>query len=65
MVDPFAISVQKNYALWQGYKGADENFLNKFNRTRYSVPRTSNDLGEEVFWAPFVWSEYKFDQNGN
>lgn len=65
LANPYAISVARNYALWQGYMGADERTLNKYNRTRYSIPRITNDAGESVYWAPFEWSEFKFDSDGN
>lgn len=51
---------------WTGYKGLDETYLNKFNRTSSSEPRVvkANDGATEYLMAPFVWVDYIYDKKG-
>ena len=51
---------------WTGYKGLDETYLNKFNRTSSSVPRVvkAYDGITEYVMNPFVWRDYIYDKDG-
>jgi hypothetical protein len=51
---------------WTGYKGLDETYLNKFNRTSSSNARVvkAGDGETEYVMAPFVWADYIYDKEG-
>jgi hypothetical protein len=44
--NPYLVDTYRNKALWQGYMGIDEKYLNMFNRTRQQLPRDIDINGQ-------------------
>ena len=66
LANPYLVDTYRNKALWSGYMGIDEKYLNMFNRTRQQLPKEEIfDNGKSVMHYPFVWKDFKFDKDGN
>ena len=63
--NPYLVDTYRNKALWQGYMGIDEKYLNMFNRTRQQLPRDIEVNGKTQTLNELVWKDFKFDQDGN
>ena len=52
--------------MWIGFKGLDEHYLNKFNRTSYHDVKYVYGSDKQPIYSmqPFIWKDYLFDKNG-
>ena len=65
LANPYLVDTYRNKALWQGYMGVDEKYLNQFNRTRQQLPRDVEIDGSTQTYTPLIWNDFKFDSDGN
>lgn len=54
-------------SMWTGFKGMDEAYLNKFNRTsQYRGVKYQYDSNQDPLYTmkPFIWRDFIYDKSG-